>query len=130
MPAVHFGLMASGDTVMKSGEDRDDIARQEDIVGFEMEGAEVWDTFPCVVIKGARDYADSHKTKAWQRYAAATAAAYMKAFRTLGAFVVFRARCDILLRGKKGLSQSLLTSSGLHPGPEQATGPWCRQIPC
>lgn len=74
-PTVHFGLIASGDTVIKSGEERDDIARQENIVGFEMEGAGVRDSFPCVVIKGACDYADSHKTKAWQRYAAATAAA-------------------------------------------------------
>ncbi|KAK4119383.1 purine and uridine phosphorylase [Parathielavia appendiculata] len=79
-PAVHFGLIASGDTVMKSGKDRDDIAREAGVVGFEMESAGVWDIFPCVVIKGACDYADSHKTKAWQRYAAATAAACMKAF--------------------------------------------------
>jgi nucleoside phosphorylase len=79
-PAVHFGLIASGDTVMKSGEDRDDIAQQAGAIGFEMEGAGVWDIFPSVVIKGACDYADSHKTKAWQRYAAATAAACMKAF--------------------------------------------------
>jgi nucleoside phosphorylase len=79
-PAVHFGLIASGDTVMKSGKDRDDVAREAGIIGFEMESAGVWDNFPCVVIKGACDYADSHKTKAWQRYAAATAAACMKAF--------------------------------------------------
>ena len=79
-PAVHIGLIASGDTVMKSGEDRDMIAQQEGIICFEMEGAGVWDSFPCVVIKGACDYADSHKTKVWQRYAAATAAACMKAF--------------------------------------------------
>ena len=79
-PAVHFGLIASGDTVMKSGEDRDGIARKAGVIAFEMEGAGVWDVFPCVVIKGACDYADSHKTKAWQRYAAATAAACMKAF--------------------------------------------------
>jgi hypothetical protein len=45
-----------------------------------MEGAGVWDTFPCIVIKGACDYADSHKTKKWQRYASATAAACAKAF--------------------------------------------------
>ncbi|KAH7111687.1 hypothetical protein B0J13DRAFT_271862 [Dactylonectria estremocensis] len=79
-PAVHLGLIASGDTVMKSGEERDDIARQASVIGFEMEGAGVWDTFPCIVIKGACDYADSHKTKVWQRYAAATAAACTKAF--------------------------------------------------
>lgn len=79
-PAVHFGLIASGDTVMKSGEDRDALARREEIIAFEMEGAGAWDNLPCVVIKGACDYADSHKTKAWQRYAAATAAACAKAF--------------------------------------------------
>ncbi|EWY79241.1 hypothetical protein FOYG_17582 [Fusarium oxysporum NRRL 32931] len=79
-PAVHFGLMASGNSVMKSGEHRDRIAAQEGVIAFEMEGAGVWDSFPCIVIKGACDYADSHKNKAWQRYAAATAAACAKAF--------------------------------------------------
>ncbi|KAM5361080.1 hypothetical protein ACJA88_014599 [Fusarium oxysporum] len=79
-PAVHFGLMASGDSVMKSGEDRDRNAEAGDIVAFEMEGAGVWDILPCVVVKGACDYADSHKSKVWQRYAAATAAACAKAF--------------------------------------------------
>lgn len=77
---VHFGTIASGNTVMKSGDERDTIADREGVLGFEMEGAGVWDSFPCVVIKGACDYADSHKTKAWQRYAAATAAACTKAF--------------------------------------------------
>ncbi|KAH6670198.1 nucleoside phosphorylase domain-containing protein [Halenospora varia] len=79
-PAVHFGTIASGDTVMKSGEDRDDIARQEMVIAFEMEGAGVWDAFPCIVIKGVCDYADSHKNKKWQAYAALSAAACMKAF--------------------------------------------------
>jgi len=79
-PSIHFGLIASGDTVMKSGEDRDEIAARGKVIGFEMEGAGVWDNFPCIVIKGVCDYADSHKNKKWQRYAAATAAACMKAF--------------------------------------------------
>ncbi|KAF5269078.1 hypothetical protein FOXYS1_10 [Fusarium oxysporum] len=79
-PAIHFGLMASGDSVMKSGEDRDQNTEAKDIVAFEMEGAGVWDVLPCTVIKGACDYADSHKSKVWQRYAAATAAACTKAF--------------------------------------------------
>jgi nucleoside phosphorylase len=79
-PMVHFGLVASGNMVMKSGEDRDQIAVREDVIAFEMEGAGVWDNFPCLVIKGVCDYADSHKSKRWQNYAAATAAACMKAF--------------------------------------------------
>jgi nucleoside phosphorylase len=45
-----------------------------------MEGAGVGDILPCLIIKGACDYADSHKNKKWQYYAAATAAACMKAF--------------------------------------------------
>jgi nucleoside phosphorylase len=79
-PCIHFGLIASGDTVMRSGEDRDEIAAREKVIGFEMEGAGVWEELPCVVIKGVCDYADSHKNKKWQGYAAATAAACMKAF--------------------------------------------------
>jgi nucleoside phosphorylase len=79
-PVIHYGLIASGDTVMKSGEDRDAIATGENIIAFEMEGAGVWDNLPCVVIKGVCDYADSHKNKEWQSYAAAAAAACMKAF--------------------------------------------------
>ncbi|KAF5536997.1 gamma-glutamylputrescine oxidoreductase [Fusarium mexicanum] len=78
-PKVHFGRIASGDTVMKSGEDRDDIARNLGVIAFEMESAGVWDSLPCLVIKGACDYADSHKGKASQNYAAATAAACTKA---------------------------------------------------
>jgi nucleoside phosphorylase len=79
-PWIHYGRIASGDTVMKSGEDRDEIAHKEKVIAFEMEGAGVWDSFPCVVIKAVCDYADSHKNKKWQGYAAATAAACMKAF--------------------------------------------------
>lgn len=79
-PEIHYGKIASGDTVMRSGEDRDEIARSEGVIAFEMEGAGVWDSFPCVIIKGICDYADSHKSKEWQAYAAATAASCMKSF--------------------------------------------------
>ncbi|KAI3318254.1 purine and uridine phosphorylase [Xylariaceae sp. AK1471] len=80
MPVIHFGLIASGDSVMKSGEDRDSAAFRDEFIAFEMEGAGVWETFPsCLIIKGVCDYADSHKSKRWQAYAAATAAATTKA---------------------------------------------------
>jgi nucleoside phosphorylase len=79
-PIVHFGLIASGDTVMKSGEDRDEITTRDNVIAFEMEGAGVWEHFPSLVIKGVCDYSDSHKCRRWQGYAAATAAAVMKAF--------------------------------------------------
>ena len=80
-PFIHFGLVGSGDTVMKSGEDRDEIAARDGVIAFEMEGAGVWENFPgSLVIKGVCDYADSHKNKRWQGYAAATAAAVTKGF--------------------------------------------------
>ncbi|KEQ64412.1 purine and uridine phosphorylase, partial [Aureobasidium melanogenum CBS 110374] len=79
-PFVHIGTIGSASTVMKSGEHRDAIARGNNIIAFEMEGAGVWDNLPCVVIKGVCDYSDSHKNKMWQNYAAATAASAAKAF--------------------------------------------------
>ncbi|KAL4948630.1 hypothetical protein BDW69DRAFT_89322 [Aspergillus filifer] len=79
-PMPHIGLIASGDSVIKSSAHRDQLARKENVIAFEMEGAGVWDAMPCVIIKGACDYADSHKNKLWQEYAATTAAACAKAF--------------------------------------------------
>jgi Flp pilus assembly protein TadD/nucleoside phosphorylase len=78
-PAIYIGSVASGDTVMKSGEDRDRIAKEEIIIAFEMEGAGVWEEVPCIVVKGVCDYADCHKNKRWQNFAAATAASATKA---------------------------------------------------
>ena len=74
-PEVFIGRMGSGNTVMKSGEDRDRIAREHGLIAFEMEGVGVWDELPCIVVKGISDYAYSHKNKQWQNFAAATAAA-------------------------------------------------------
>ncbi|KAI1044917.1 hypothetical protein LB505_014381 [Fusarium chuoi] len=78
-PTVHFGPMASGDTVMVSAEHRDRIAAAENIIAFEMEGAGVWQELPCIIVKGVSDFADREKTKEWQDYAAAMAAATSKA---------------------------------------------------
>ncbi|KAL4883669.1 nucleoside phosphorylase domain-containing protein [Aspergillus karnatakaensis] len=83
LPVIHIGLVASGDQVMKSEEARDMLIAEEEVIAFEMESAGVWDTFPCLVIKGVADYADCHKNKQWQNYAAASAAACAKAFLEL-----------------------------------------------
>jgi hypothetical protein len=48
------------------------------VLCFEMEAAGLMNSFPCLVIRGICDYADSHKNKKWQPYAAGTAAAYAK----------------------------------------------------
>ena len=43
-----------------------------------MEAAGLMNNFPCLVVSGISDYADSHKSYVWQRYAALTSAAYAK----------------------------------------------------
>jgi nucleoside phosphorylase len=76
---VHYGLIASGNLVMKDGAERDRVASElKDVLCFEMEAAGIMNDFPCLVIRGICDYADSHKNKQWQPYAAAIAAAYTK----------------------------------------------------
>lgn len=77
--AVHYGTIASGNQVMRSGVERDQVsAKLGSILCFEMEAAGLMNSFPCLVIRGICDYADSHKNKRWQAYAAGTAAAYTK----------------------------------------------------
>ncbi|KAH7625168.1 Pfs, NB-ARC and TPR domain protein [Sordaria sp. MPI-SDFR-AT-0083] len=78
LPQIHIGRMGSGDSVIRSAQHRKALAA-EGVIGIEMEGAGVWDELPCILIKGVCDYADSHKGKGWQYYAAATAASVAKA---------------------------------------------------
>ncbi|KAL5042243.1 hypothetical protein BDW71DRAFT_200726 [Aspergillus fruticulosus] len=77
-PVIHYGLIASGNQLMKDARTRDKLSRELGILCFEMEAAGLMDDFQCLVIRGICDYSDSHKNKQWQEYAAATAAAYAK----------------------------------------------------
>ncbi|RYP79191.1 hypothetical protein DL771_000169 [Monosporascus sp. 5C6A] len=77
-PAIHYGLIASANRLMKDAVTRDALARKNDVLCFEMEAAGLMNHFPCLVIRGICDYSDSHKNKEWQGYAAMTAAAYAK----------------------------------------------------
>ena len=74
--AIHYGLIASANQVMRDGVTRERLRKEKDILCFEMEAAGIMDDFPCLVVRGVSDYADSHKHKHWQDFAAATAAAY------------------------------------------------------
>ncbi|EXL91752.1 hypothetical protein FOIG_15075 [Fusarium odoratissimum NRRL 54006] len=78
-PLIFLGRFGSGDTVLKSSKDRDGLAERLGIAAFEMESAGLWEDLPCVVVKGVCDYADSHKNKEWQNFAAATSASVVKA---------------------------------------------------
>ncbi|CRG91472.1 Ankyrin repeat domain-containing protein 50 [Talaromyces islandicus] len=76
---VHHGTIASGNWVMRDGVTRDRVSTDlGGVLCFEMEAAGLMNNFPCLVIRGICDYADSHKNKKWQGYAAGTAAACAK----------------------------------------------------
>ncbi|RPA75369.1 purine and uridine phosphorylase [Ascobolus immersus RN42] len=77
-PEIHYGTIASGNQVIKDAVLRDALAREKDILCFEMEAAGLMNQVPCLVIRGICDYADSHKSKSWQGYAAMVASAYAK----------------------------------------------------
>jgi nucleoside phosphorylase len=83
-PEIHYGVIASGNTLVKDAHEREFILQRlpENVrskcLCIEMEAAGLMNTFPCVVIRGICDYADSHKNDVWQKYAAATAAAFGK----------------------------------------------------
>lgn len=77
-PAIHYGLIASANQLMKDAQVRNTLAAEKDVLCFEMEAAGLMNYFPCLVIRGICDYSDSHKNKEWQGYAAMAAAAYAK----------------------------------------------------
>ena len=78
-PVIHYGTIGSANRVIKNATEREKLKSNDlDIICVEMEAAGLMDNFPCLVIRGICDYADSHKNTRWQRYAAATAAAYAK----------------------------------------------------
>lgn len=77
-PLVHYGLIASGNQLVRDSKLRDQLGRGLDVYCVEMEAAGLSNNFPCLVIRGICDYADSHKNKEWQGYASVVAAAYAK----------------------------------------------------
>ena len=77
-PRIHFGAITTFDIVKKNGISRDHYTQKHKVLAFEMEAAGVWEIFPTIVVKAVCDYADSHKNKIWQQYAAVSAAACCK----------------------------------------------------
>ncbi|KAJ5358210.1 hypothetical protein N7541_005368 [Penicillium brevicompactum] len=79
-PRVHYGIIASGNMVLKNGVEREKIDQRYEnlIMCFEMEAAGMMNNFPCLVIRGISDYSDSHKNDEWRNRAIAVASAYAK----------------------------------------------------
>ena len=93
-PDIHYGIIASGNILVKDAVIRDKIMEDvgEACLCVEMEAAGLMNHFPCLVIRGICDYADSHKNDRWQCYASATAAAFGK--ELLGYVPVIRTSRD------------------------------------
>jgi nucleoside phosphorylase len=78
-PNVFYGTIASGNAVIKDSKTRETLIEKHGVVCCEMEAAGLMNTrFPCLVIRGVSDYADSHKNDIWIPYAAAAAAQYAR----------------------------------------------------
>ncbi|GJP88347.1 hypothetical protein AnigIFM59636_003606 [Aspergillus niger] len=78
-PRVFYGTIASGNSVVKNSKIREILIQKHGVLCCEMEAAGLMNTkFPCLVIRGISDYADSHKNEIWMKYAAAAAAQYAR----------------------------------------------------
>ncbi|ERF70494.1 hypothetical protein EPUS_07350 [Endocarpon pusillum Z07020] len=107
---VHYGTIASGNQVMRDATERDKVSSQlGGVLCFEMEAAGLMNSFPCLVIRGICDYADSHKNKRWQAYAAGAAAAYAKEVLSVipTAEVARSCTVDEIIREKSALEDTL-----------------------
>lgn len=82
-PKIFYGLIGSSNTLLKSADFRDSLA-EKGVIAVEMEGSGIADgTWEFgkgyLLIRGISDYCDIVKNDIWQGYAAAAAAAYMRA---------------------------------------------------
>lgn len=75
---VRYGTIASSDLEIENGTMRNRIAQKEGVLCFESEACGLMDTFPCIMVRGVCEYADSHKNTKWQQYAAAMAIYFCK----------------------------------------------------
>ncbi|CAJ0544603.1 Ff.00g036990.m01.CDS01 [Fusarium sp. VM40] len=76
--AIHYGTIASGNSVMRDAVLRDRLAVGSKALCFEMQAAGLMNIFPCLVVRGICNYADTHSSKEWRGYAAMVAAAYAR----------------------------------------------------
>ncbi|KAF4548083.1 Hypothetical protein D9617_32g092030 [Elsinoe fawcettii] len=118
-PRIFFGLIGSSNAVVKDGTYRE-MLEEEGLLCVEMEAAGMMDNFGCLVIRGICDYADSHKNKRWQPYAAATAAAFMKELLAVIPHVAVRKTEKVINTIKDPVPEHLNKIWTLRRGPPKA----------
>lgn len=62
---VHFGMIASGNKVIKYSPMKDEIGYQFVALCLEMKTVGIIKDLPYIIIRGICDYSDSHKNKDW-----------------------------------------------------------------
>lgn len=60
-PVIHYGTIASDDSVIKHAPSREEPKQKHNAIYLEMEASGLTNNFPCLVIRGISDYANSHK---------------------------------------------------------------------
>jgi len=75
---VYYGKIGSGNTLMKSSHERDQLRKKYGFIGLEMEAHGTVDVIPVGHIRGVCDYADKFKSNDWHGYAAMVAAAWWR----------------------------------------------------
>jgi len=88
--AVHRGAIGSADVLLRDAELRDRLVARHRIIGFEMEGSGVSAAaglhgLEWAMVRGVSDLADAMKNDQWHGYAAAVAAAYLRALLEMAA---------------------------------------------
>lgn len=110
---VHYGTIASGNSVLKDAVARDAYAKDPElnVLCFEMEAAGLMNNVPCLIIRGICDYCDSHKNDDWHKYAALTAAAYARELL----LVLRPQRVDAMPPWAERVVQELQQGRTVHP---------------
>lgn len=73
---VHYGSIGSANQLIRNAKVRDRLGNEYGVLCLDTESAGVMKDFPCLVIRGITEYADSHANRLWEKYASITAAAY------------------------------------------------------
>jgi nucleoside phosphorylase len=90
IPDIHYGLLASGNQLMRDDALWEKYCTELGILCFEMEAAGLMDSFPCLVIRGISNYSDPHKNDRWKVSAAAAAACAKDLLLTMPTYDVDR----------------------------------------
>jgi hypothetical protein len=90
IPDIHYGLLASGNQLMRDDALCEKYCTELGILCFEMEAAGLMDSFLCLVIRGISNYSDPHKNDRWKVSAAAAAACANELLVTMPTYDVDR----------------------------------------